>query len=337
MFLDSMKKKVRGKGMRVVYAEGNEERAIRAAALLRDEDLAKPILIGDTEKIEKLAKKLRIDSNGIDIHDRSEDKDFEKYVDKYYELRKHKEITRKQAEDKVKQPHYFGALMVHLGKADGMVSGLNSETKPFIPAFEIIGLKKGFRRASSLFVLEWPERLLFFADCSVNIDPDAKTLSDIAHATAQTVASLGYEPRVAFLSFSTCDSAKGESVDKVKEALRLTKKECPDMIVDGEIQFDAALLPDIAKKKAPGSVFEEKGANVFIFPDLNSGNIAYKISERLGRATATGPILQGLNHPINDVSRGCSFEDFANSGVLTAALAMIQNQKGDECQISEES
>src|SRR5205823_3515150 len=126
--------------------------------------------------------------------------------------------------------------------ADGMVSGLNSETKPFIPAFEIIGLKEGFRRASSLFVLEWPERLLFFADCSVNIDPDAKTLSDIAHATAQTVDSFGYEPRVAFLSFSTRDSAKGASVDKVKEALRLTKEACPDMIVDGEIQFDAALL-----------------------------------------------------------------------------------------------
>jgi len=337
MFLDSMKKKVHGKGMRVVYAEGNEERAIRAAGFLRDEDLAKPVLIGKTDDIEKEAKKLGIDTKGIDIHDKDEDKDFEKYVDTYYELRKHKEITRKQAEEKVRQPHYFGALMVHLGAADGMVTGLNSETKPFIPAFEIIGLKEGFRRASSLFVLEWPERLLFFADCSVNIDPDAKTLSDIAHATAQTVNSFGYEPRVAFLSFSTRDSAKGASVDKVKEALRLTREECPDMIVDGEIQFDAALLPQVAKKKAPGTPFEEKGANVFIFPDLNSGNIAYKISERLGRATATGPILQGLNHPINDVSRGCSFEDFANSGVLTAALAIIQNKKSnDDCEISDE-
>ncbi len=336
MFLDSMKDKVRGKNKRVVYAEGKEERAIRAAALLRDEDLAKPVLIGTTDEIEKHAKKLGIDTKGIDIHDKDEDKNFDKYVDTYCELRKHKKITRKQAEEKVRQPHYFGALMVHLGAADGMVSGLNSETKPFIPAFEIIGLKEGFKRASSLFVLEWPERLLFFADCSVNIDPDAKTLCEIAHATAQTVDSFGFEPRVAFLSFSTRDSAKGDSVDKVKEAMRLTREECPELIVDGEIQFDAALLPQVAKKKAPGSPFEEKGANVFIFPDLNSGNIAYKISERLGRATATGPILQGLNHPINDVSRGCSFEDFANSGVLTAALAIMQTKSGDDCPISDD-
>lgn len=337
MFLDSMKKKVRGQGMRVVYAEGNEERAIQAAAQLRDDDLAKPILIGKTEEIEKLAKKLKIETKGLDIHDHAEDKDIDKFVDTYYDLRikKGKKITREQAEEKVKQPHYFGALMVHLDKADGMVSGLNSETKPFLPAFEIIGLKKGFQRASSLFVLEWPERLLFFADCSVNIDPDAKTLAEIAHATAQTVASFEFEPRVAFLSFSTRDSAKGESVDKVKEALQLAKEQCPHMIVDGEIQFDAALLPAVAKKKAPGSVFEDKGANVFIFPDLNSGNIAYKISERLGRATATGPILQGLNKPINDVSRGCSAEDLANAGVLTAALALIKEEKGHECQVSD--
>lgn len=335
MFLESMKSMVRGRGMRVVYAEGKEERAIQAAALLRDEDLAKPILIGKTEEVEKLAKKLGIECKGIDIHDHTADKDLEKYIDAYHQIRKHKNITRKQAEEKVKRPHYFGALMVRLEHADGMVSGLNSETKPFLPAFEIIGLKEGFKRASSLFVLEWPERLLFFADCSVNIDPDAKILSEIAHATAATVAAFGYEPRVAFLSFSTRDSAKGESVDKVKEALRLTKEDCPHMIVDGEIQFDAALIPAVARKKAPGSVFEEKGANVFIFPDLNSGNIAYKISERLGRAIATGPILQGLKSPINDVSRGCSFEDLANAGVLTAALAIIQNEKGDECQVSE--
>lgn len=338
MFLDSMKAEVRGKGMRVVFAEGNEERAIKAAELLRHEDLAKPILIGKTDEIEKIAKKLGIETKGIDIHDHAEDKDLEKYVDTYYDLRikKKKEITREQAKEKVKQPHYFGALMVHLDKADGMVSGLNSETKPFLPAFEIIGLKEGFKRASSLFVLEWPERLLFFADCSVNIDPDAQTLSEIAHATAQTVASFKFEPRVAFLSFSTRDSARGETVDKVKEALRLTKEACPQMIVDGEIQFDAALLPEIAHRKAPGSVFEDKGANVFIFPDLNSGNIAYKISERLGRATATGPILQGLRKPINDVSRGCSFEDLANAGILTAALALIKEEIGHECQVSDE-
>jgi phosphate acetyltransferase len=220
-------------------------------------------------------------------------------------------------------PHYYGAMMLRQGAVDGMVSGLNSETKPFLPAFEIIKLKPGFKRASSIFVLEWPERLLFFADCSVNMDPDAQALSEIAHATIQTVRALGYEPRVAFLSFSTRDSARGPLVDKIKEATLLAKLECPGEVIDGEIQLDAALLPEVAAKKAPDSPFTECGANVFIFPDLNCGNIAYKMCERLGRATATGPILQGLNKPINDVSRGCSYEDLANVGVLTAALAHL--------------
>lgn len=324
MFLDSMCNMVRGKGMRVVYPEGREERAIRAAALLRDEDWAKPILLGDIDEISREAKAFGVDLTDIELHDPLKHADLAKYADTYFELRKHKGITAEFAEQRVKLPHYFGALMVRLGAADGMVSGLNSETKPFIPAFEIIKLREGFKRASSLFVLEWPERLLFFADCSVNIDPDPQTLCDIAEATAQTVKLFGYEPRVAFLSFSTRDSARAPAVDKVKEATRLCRMECPGLVVDGEVQFDAALLPEVARKKSPDSPFVDKGANIFIFPDLNCGNIAYKITERLAKATATGPILQGLNHPINDVSRGCSFNDLANVGVLTAALALMQ-------------
>jgi phosphate acetyltransferase len=323
MFLETMCQKVRGKGMRILYAEGKEERALRAAALLRDGDLAKPVLLGKRDEVSAHAKALGLNLSGISVHDPEVDPKRDQYVRTYYELRKHKGITPEAAQAKVTLPHYFGALMVRDGAVDGMVSGLNSETKPFLPAFEIIKLKEGFRRASSLFVLEWPERLLFFADCSVNIDPDSRTLADIAHATIQTVRSFGHEPRVAFLSFSTRDSAKGPLVDKMKEATRLAREDCPDVIIDGEMQFDAALLPSVAKKKAPDSPFVELGANVFIFPDLNCGNIAYKISERLGKATATGPILQGLNHPINDVSRGCSFEDLANVGVLTAALAYL--------------
>lgn len=321
MFLESMRDRVRGKGMRVVYPEGKEERAIRAAILLRDNNLVKPILLGKPNEIEAAANSFGLNLSGIKLHDLELDPKFDDYANTYYELRKQKGITPEVASAKTHLPHYFGALMVKDGAADGMVSGLNSETKPFLPAFEIIKLKEGFKRASSMFVLEWPERLLFFADCSVNIDPDSQTLADIAHATIQTVRSFGFQPRVAFLSFSTRDSAKGPLVDKMKEATRLAKEECPDVVIDGEMQFDAALLPIVARKKAPDSPFVECGANVFIFPDLNCGNIAYKISERLGKATATGPILQGLNHPINDVSRGCSFEDFANVAVLTAALA----------------
>lgn len=310
----------------MVYPEGAEERAIRAADLLHQENFAVPILLGKESKIQEKASELNIDVSQIEILDPESSEHLNVFAETYFELRKHKGITLETALPKIKLPHYFGAMMVRKGLADGMVSGLNSETKPFIPAFEIIQLKKGFRKASSLFVLEWPERLLFFADCSVNIDPDAETLADIAHATAHTVKSLGYEPRVAFLSFSTRDSAKSPLVDKVKAATRLAKQLCPGTVMDGEVQFDAALLPDVAKKKAPDSPFVELGANVFIFPNLDCGNIAYKITERLGRATATGPILQGLNHPINDVSRGCSYEDFANVGILTAALANMQKQ-----------
>lgn len=334
MFLDSMCKKVCGTGMHIVYPEGREERAIRAAAFLTAENLVKPVLLGDPVEIAALAKKYGVDISAVTVHDYLHADDIDKYVETYYDLRKHKGISLDDARAKVKQPHYFGALMVRLGAADGMVSGLNSETKPFLPAFEIIKLKEGFKRASSLFVLEWPERLLFFADCSVNIDPDAQTLCDIAEATAQTVRTFGYEPRVAFLSFSTRDSARSPLVDKVKEATRLAKQEIPGCVIDGEIQFDAALLPDVAHRKAPDSPLVEQGANVFIFPDLNCGNIAYKITERLGKAVATGPILQGLNHPINDVSRGCSDRDFANVAVLTAALALMQKQTQTQGAIS---
>jgi phosphate acetyltransferase len=202
-----------------------------------------------------------------------------------------------------------------------MVSGLNSETKPFIPAFEIVKLQEGYSRASSVFVMDWPDRTLFYADCSVNIAPDAATLAEIGRATAATVRAFGIEPRVAFLSFSTRDSAKDASIDRVKEAVALVRKADPSLVVDGEVQFDAAYVPSVTRKKAPDSPFAEGPANVFVFPDLNAGNIAYKISERLGGATAIGPILQGLRKPVNDVSRGCSVQDLADVATITAALA----------------
>ncbi len=320
-----MRQVVHKQGMRIVFPDGKDERALRAAVYLKENDLANPILVGQAFEIEKIANFHNLNISGIIIHEPDSDPNFSQYANDYYNLRKHKGITKAQAIATTQLPHYYGAWLVKNGVADGMVCGLHSETKPFLPAFEIIKLKPGFKRASSIFILEWPERLLFFADCAVNISPDAIALSEIAHATAQTVRLFGYEPRVAFLSFSTHGSGKGELVDKIKEATRLTKIECPDVIIDGEMQFDAALLPEVAQRKAQNSPFVEKGANVFIFPDLNCGNIAYKISERLGKAIATGPILQGLNFPINDVSRGCSYQDLANVSVLTAALAYIQN------------
>jgi len=210
---------------------------------------------------------------------------------------------------------------VRAGEAVGFVSGLNRETKPFIPAFEIVKMREGMKRASSVFVMAWPDRECFFADCSMNIAPDAETLAEIGRASARSARAFGHEPRVAFLSFSTRDSAKDASIDRVKEAVAIVRRAEPGLLVDGEIQFDAAILPEVANKKCPDSPLEGR-ANVFIFPDLNSGNIAYKITERLGGARAIGPVFQGLNKPVNDVSRGCSVQDFADVAAITALQGM---------------
>lgn len=321
MFMEAVRERVRGKGARVVYPEGAEERALRAAALLRDQALVRPVLLGTRATIEERARSLGLDLAGIELSDPASDPAFDGYAAAYHGLRKHKGVSLEEARARAALPHYFGALMVQAGAAHGMVSGLNSETKPFLPAFEIVGMREGMKRASSVFVMDWPDRVLFYADCSVNIAPDAKTLAEIGRATAATARAFGHEPRVAFLSFSTRDSAKDASIDRVKEAVALVRRAEPGLVVDGEIQFDAAFLPAVTKKKAPDSPFVDGSANVFVFPDLNAGNIAYKITERLGGATAIGPILQGLRRPVNDVSRGCSVQDFADVAVITAALA----------------
>lgn len=320
MFLESMKSRIKGKSLRILYADGQEASVLKAASTLAQQQLVTPVVMGEPDQLKTTAKTVGVDLTGIEIHNPKQDHNFDRYVQKYYDMRKDKGITEKEARDNISKPNFFGAMMVHMGVADGMVSGLSKETKPFVPAFEIVQLKEGYKRASSVFVLEWPERLLFFADCAVNVNPDAQGLAEIAYATVETVRWLGVEPRVAFLSYSTHGSAEDEVVDKVVKATAIARKEIPDATIDGEIQFDAALLPAVAGIKAPDSPFSAQGANVFIFPDLNSGNIAYKISERLGKARATGPMLQGLRQPINDVSRGCSVEDLVNAGILTAAL-----------------
>jgi phosphate acetyltransferase len=320
-FMEDVYAKVKGKDSRVVYPEGLEERAIRAARWLRDRDLVVPVLIGPKAGVQEKAKALGVALEGIDLRDPATDARRAAFEADYFELRKHKGVTPEVARERVGLPHYFAALAVRAGEAVGFVSGLNSETKPFLPAFEIIKMRAGFKRASSVFVMAWEDKVYFYADCSMNIAPDAETLAEIGRASAASARAFGHEPRVAFLSFSTRDSAKDASIDKVKEAVALVRKAEPGLLVDGELQFDAAIVPEVAKKKCPGSALEGR-ANVFVFPDLNSGNIAYKITERLGGARAIGPIFQGLNKPANDVSRGCSVQDFADVAVITALQAL---------------
>jgi phosphate acetyltransferase len=313
--------KVKGRGIRVVYPEGIEERAIRAAGWLRDNGIVVPVLIGAEAAVRDAAQTLGVGLDGILVRDPASDPRRADFEADYLELRKHKGMTPEKAKERVAQPHFFGALAVRAGEAAGMVSGLNSETKPFIPAFEIIKMKPGFKRASSVFIMVWPEKVYFYADCSMNIAPDVETLAEIGRATAGSARSFGYEPRVAYLSFSTRDSAKDVSIDRMKEAVALVRQQEPGLLVDGEMQFDAAILPAVAQKKCPDSPLEGK-ANVFVFPELNAGNIAYKITERLGGAAAIGPIFQGLNQPVNDVSRGCSVQDFADVAAITAVQSL---------------
>lgn len=320
-FMEQVRSRVRGKGTRIVYPEGLEERALRAAAALRDQGLARPTLLGLEATVRDKAASLGLSLDGIVVRDPATDPARANFEASYLELRRHKGVTAELARARVAQPHYFGALIVDSGEADGMVSGLNSETKPFVPAFEVVRMREGFKRASSVFVMVWPERVLFYADCSVNIAPDSATLAEIGRATAATARAFGLEPRVAYLSFSTRGSAEHESVDRVREAAALARKAEPGLKVDGELQFDAAFVPGVARKKCPDSVLEG-AANVLIFPDLNAGNIAYKITERLAGASAIGPILQGLRKPVNDVSRGCSAQDLADVAVITAVQAM---------------
>ncbi len=320
-FMDDVYAKVKGRGSRVVYPEGLEERAIRAARWLRDRNLVVPVLIGREAAVREKAKGLGVGLDGIEVRDPATDPRRKAFETEYADLRKHKGVTPEIARERVALPHYFAALAVRAREAVGFVSGLNSETKPFLPAFEVIKMRAGMKRASSFFVMAWEDKVYFYADCAMNVAPDAEALAEIGRATAQSARSFGQEPRVAFLSFSTRDSAKDVSIDKVKEAVALVRESEPGLLVDGELQFDAAILPEVARKKCPDSPLGGR-ANVFVFPDLNSGNIAYKITERLGGAKAIGPLFQGLNQPANDVSRGCSVQDFADVAAITALQAL---------------
>ena len=312
----------------IVFPEGNEERTVRAAAILMKEGIAKPILLGNPEQIKALAAQLDVDIAEIAIVDPETCAWTEEYVDALCEIRRNKGLTKTDAEKLLLDTMYYGIMMVKLGHADGLVSGAVRTTGDMLrPALQIIKTKPEMKIVSSSFLMDCPDKnlgedgLLVYADCVVMPNPTAEELAYIAIASADTARRLcGFEePRVAMLSFSTKGSAKHESVSKVQEAVQIAHKLSPELLLDGEMQFDAAIVPEIGASKAKGSPVAGR-ANVLIFPDLQAGNIGYKITQRIGKANCFA-VLQGLNKPCNDLSRGCTVEDIVHTAAMTAVQA----------------
>ncbi len=327
--LDRIKQNARKHNMRIVLPEGYEERTIKAADIAIQEELAQIILIGDPEEINSHAAKLGLKnlSKATIVNPKSHEKK-EQYINLMVELRKSKGMTKEEASKLIEDPLYLGVLMIKNGDADGEVSGADHATGDVLrPAFHYVKTAPGISVVSGAFIMILPEKtfgengVIIFADGAVHPNPNEKELAEIAIASAHTARAIaGFEPRIAMLSFSTKGSAKNEMVDKVVNATRIAKEMAPDLQIDGELQADAALIESIGKSKAPGSSIAGK-ANVLIFPDLNSGNIAYKLVQRLAHAEAIGPVLQGMAAPINDLSRGCSVSDIVSMIAITSNQA----------------
>ena len=299
---------------------------LTAASRLQADGLVEPILLGEADKVEALAKKAKLDLSGIRIVDYLHAPEFVSMVEKFHERMaggKHFQ-SMEEAHDAMLDPNFYGTMLVYTGQADGMVSGAAHSTADTVrPALFILKTKPGMHRISGSFIMERGEEKYVFADCAISIDPTSDQLVEFAAQSAATAKMIGIDPKVAFLSFSTHGSAKGPQVDKVAQAAKMFKEKYPDIPADGDLQFDAAFVPAVAELKAPDSAVGGR-ANVFIFPELQSGNIAYKITQRLGNFTAIGPVLQGIAKPVNDLSRGCSADDVYKIGILTAAQAVME-------------
>ncbi|KRO05061.1 phosphotransacetylase [Levilactobacillus paucivorans] len=320
---DSLKQKINGQNKTIVFPEGADVRVLGAASRLAADGLIKAIVLGDKIDIQATATNHAIDLTPLTILDPADmsTADHEAMLDALVERRKGKN-TVEQAEKMLTDPNYIGTMMVYMGQADGMVSGAVHPTGDTVrPALQIIKTKPGVRRISGAFIMQKGDARYVFADCAINIELDAAGMAEVAVESAHTAKVFDIDPKVALLSFSTKGSAKGDMVTKVQEATQLAHEAAPDLAVDGELQFDAAFVASVAAQKAPDSKVAGH-ANVFVFPELQSGNIGYKIAQRFGGFEAIGPILQGLNKPVSDLSRGCNEEDVYKVAIITAAQSL---------------
>ena len=311
---------------KIVFTEGSDPRILEAASRLLASNFLHPILVGDEAEIDKAAEECGFNIRGAEIINPKNFDRMEEMIDLFCELRKSKGVTPDQARGMLSQANYFGTMLVKMGLADALLGGATYSTADTVrPALQLIKTKPGNSIVSSCFILVRPSAtgenaVLAMSDCAINIHPTEDELVEIAGETAECAKIFGIEPKIAFLSYSTLGSGKGEDVDKMRNAAAKAKAKYPDLPIEGEIQFDAAVAPRVARTKCPDS--EVAGyANTFIFPDINAGNIGYKIAQRLGNFDAYGPILLGLNAPINDLSRGCNASEVYSMAIITAALA----------------